>query len=525
MKFSMLTIAGALAAANAASTTRGDAAKTLKKMALMQKFTDTVNKKAFGGFTRRLQDEDEQNYEYGEQEEVTAETIIQPYMCVTATVYNGNNNNNNNANANGSSAKPTISYLSFVGATDANNNGYEYLYGNNDEYMTTLSAYLQAIGTSWAEERAQLCDDCEMMEKFCEMSDDERSYFANMSEDDFAAYIEELEQQYKEEQQEQQEKAEEEMEQDENNAYAAYNYGNGQRGRRHLFESIQTICNTCEQKCVDDDEIQQSQEYYEEMEKLFEEAMCVQSGDGSGYIGHTCGSNGKSIELALFTDENCMYMAGEQNAYSLYQQAVAMTYGDGDADGDGEQDYDWNPDDLAYGYMNMVTEMFSDEYSCQMGAVRSYDGADPSEACENLYENAYSKSDCMANMYNYQGEEAEEDANANNNNYNQYEYNGNAANGNNYLPEGYDMVYSEDIADVCGTILELEANLANSAWMNPFQGDTFQKLFQNNGLSGGAIAGILIAVIAAIAAVAMIFKKKETKTDLEEPVFQGGDLS
>lgn len=131
----------------------------------------------------------------------------------------------------------------------------------------------------------------------------------------------------------------------------------------------------------------------------------------------------------------------------------------------------------------------------------------------------------MANMYNYQDEEAEEDANANNNNYNQYEYNGNAANGNNYLPEGYDMVYSEDIADVCGTILELEANLANSAWMNPFQGDTFQKLFQNNGLSGGAIAGILIAVIAAIAAVAMIFKKKETKTDLEEPVFQGGDLS
>lgn len=207
------------------------------------------------------------------------------------------------------------------------------------------------------------------------MSDDERSYFANMSEDDFAAYIEELEQQYQEEQQEQQEKAEEEMEQDENNAYAAYNYGNGQRGRRHLFESIQTICNTCAEKCVDDDEIEQSQEYYEEMEKLFEEAMCVQSGDGSGYIGHTCGSNGKSIELALFTDENCMYMAGEQNAYSLYQQAVAMTYGDGDADGDGEQDYDWNPDDLAYGYMNMVTEMFSDEYSCQMGAVRSYDGA------------------------------------------------------------------------------------------------------------------------------------------------------
>lgn len=170
MKFSMLTIAGALAAANAAST-RGDAARSLKTMALMQKVTDELNKKAFGGFDRRLQDEDNMNYEYN-QEEITAETIIQPYMCVTATVYNGNNNANNDANENNanayaySSAKPTISYLSFVGATDADNNGYEYLYGNNDEYMTTLSAYLQAVGTSWAEEKAELCEDCEMLENF-----------------------------------------------------------------------------------------------------------------------------------------------------------------------------------------------------------------------------------------------------------------------------------------------------------------------------------------------------------------------
>lgn len=214
------------------------------------------------------------------------------------------------------------------------------------------------------------------------MSEDERSYFANMDEDEFEQYIQNLEdeyeqqqQEYQQQQQEQQEKAEEEMENYENGAYAAYNYGNyNNGGGRRLFESLQTICNTCEEKCVDEDEIEQSKEYYEEMEKLFEEAMCVESGNG-GYIGHTCGSDGKSIELALFTDENCMYMSGEQNAYSLYQQAVAMTYGNGDADGDGQQDYDWNPDDLAYGYMNMVTEMFSDEYSCSTGAVRSYDGA------------------------------------------------------------------------------------------------------------------------------------------------------
>lgn len=526
MKFSMLTIAGALAAANAAAI-RGDATKTLKKLALMQKITDAANKKAFG-VIRRLQDEeDEEGNQYYDQAEVTAETVIQPYMCVTAKVYMGNNNgdgeNNNNANAYASSSTsyPTMSYLSFVGATDSNNNGYEYLYGQNDEYMTTLSAYLSAIGVSWAEERANLCDDCMNMENFCSMSEDEISYFASMSEDEFAEYLEAAEEEYEEkkqqqqqQQQNQQQNQQQEMENDNNNAYAAYSYGNGNGNRRHLFESIQTLCGTCEQKCVDEDDIEQSQEYYEEMEKLFEESMCTEAGDGVNYIGHTCGSNGKTIELALFTDENCMYLAGEQNAYSLYQQAVASSYGDGDADNDGQQDNDWSADDLAYGYMQLVTEMFSDEFSCQMGAVRSYDGSEPSEACETLYGNAVSKSDCQANNYNNQNQ---------NNEQGQYEYGGNNA----AVPEGYDIAYSEDIADVCGTILELEANMAKG-FSNPFSGDTWSSLFGNeNGLSGGAIAGIVIAVIAAIAAAAFVFSKnqKPKNADLEEPVFQGGALS
>ncbi len=196
----MLTIAGALAGANAASTTRGVSTKTLKKLAAMQQFTDALNKNAFGGFARRLQDEDEnqedqnQNMEYEEDEELSAETVVQPHMCVTAKVYDGENEENQNqnnwnqekyeyggnynadeeaeananyANANGNyQAKPTVSYLSYQAATYENDNGYYYEYGNNDEYMTTLSSYLQAIGTSWAEERAQLCDDCMMLEGF-----------------------------------------------------------------------------------------------------------------------------------------------------------------------------------------------------------------------------------------------------------------------------------------------------------------------------------------------------------------------
>lgn len=164
----MLTIAGALASANAAI--RGDSAAILKKMAVLEKLTEAANKKAFGAM-RKLQDEN-QNYNYGEQQ-VTAETIIQPYVCTTATVYGvdgqggeGGEQNQNAYNNGGYSAKPTVSYLSFAAVSDANNNGYEFLYGENDEYITTLAAYLQAIGTSYCEERANLCEDCENMENF-----------------------------------------------------------------------------------------------------------------------------------------------------------------------------------------------------------------------------------------------------------------------------------------------------------------------------------------------------------------------
>ena len=211
-----------------------------------------------------------------------------------------------------------------------------------------------------------------------QMSDDERAYFANMSEEEFQEYIATMEQGYEEENQKSQQEAEKQQQenqenhqQEANNAYAAYAYGNG-NGRR-LFESIQTLCGTCQNKCINNQNYENTQEYYENMEKLFEENMCTEAGNGY-YIGHTCGGNGKSIELAQFTDENCMYMASDQNAYNVYQNAVAQVY-QNDADGDGQNDNTWVADDLGYGYMSMVTDMFEQPFSCQMGAVRSYDGS------------------------------------------------------------------------------------------------------------------------------------------------------
>ena len=87
------------------------------------------------------------------------------------------------------------------------------------------------------------------------------------------------------------------------------------------------------------------------------------------------------------------------------------------------------------------------------------------------------------------------------------------------------MYYSEDVADVCSQIMSLEAHFEeNGNWRNPFTGATFKQLYGKN--NGGFIAGIVIAVIAAVAAAVYVYQKKTAKkSELEEPVFQGEALS
>jgi len=477
MKFSIVTIAGALASANAA-TIRGDAA--LKKLAVMQKFTNSVNKKSFGATRRRRLDQNQNNQEdqYQENEEVTAETVLQPYVCTTAKSSGG-----------------LVSYISFID-------------GGGAEYITTLSSYLEAIGESYAEELANLCNECDLFEDYCDLDEEERQSFANMSEEEFEEYM----QQQKQKQQNDRQKNEE----DKDTAYAAYSYGHGGRSR-FLYGDVSTLCGSCEMMC--DDANEEMSEMYEGLMSLFGESMCTQAGDGVNYVGHTCGSDGMSIELAMFTDEDCLNMSDTQNAYSFYQQAVAASY-NADADGDGVQDYTY-VEHLGEAYMYMVTNLMGNEFSCSMGTVRDFDGSDPSEACANLFENSISKTDCLGDN--------------NNNNYNNnYYYNTyNNYNNNNRNLEDYDMDYSEDLEDVCGKVLELEQNLLGNSWYNPYTGISFTSLFPNlfeknfnTPLSAGAIAGIVVGAVAVAAAVAaVVVSKNKKKSDLEEPVFQGGALN
>lgn len=181
------------------------------------------------------------------------------------------------------------------------------------------------------------------------MSDKEKEFFSSMSQAEFEEYIA--------------------------NVYAAYNGQDNQEGNgnRHLYGYA--LCSTCDEKCVDDENERQQQEFYEELEKLFEKGMCVEADNGSGYyIGHTCGNNGRSIELAFFEDGDCKHLASNQNAYDFYENAVTQYFfyenANDDQNGDAQEEYNFDPEDLGNAYMSMIVEMYNREFSCKVGAER-----------------------------------------------------------------------------------------------------------------------------------------------------------
>jgi len=142
---------------------------------------------------------------------------------------------------------------------------------------------------------------------------------------------------------------------DEVRAYYTYSKG-GNTGAQALIN----LCSKCEEEC-DDDELQQ---YYEEMVEDYgkEESLCAETNDGSDrYIGYTCGADGSSIELAVFQDNECTELSDTQDGYNM----ASMLY---NSKNDEEA--------RMIGEMQMMTQMYSIEFSCQMGVDRSQDGGD-----------------------------------------------------------------------------------------------------------------------------------------------------
>lgn len=138
MKFHTITLLGALASANA-GVIRGNAAA--KKLAIMQKLTESVNQKSSGAIRRQLEEE-QANYNAEEQGGFTQDSELTPNVCVTvskANAYDG--------------STTTTPYMTFNTGEGAN-------------YAVSLASYLSAIGSSWVAENEGMCDECQMYEGY-----------------------------------------------------------------------------------------------------------------------------------------------------------------------------------------------------------------------------------------------------------------------------------------------------------------------------------------------------------------------
>jgi hypothetical protein len=138
MKINTITLLGALASTNA-GVIRGNTAA--KKLAIMQKLTEAVNKKSSGAIRRQLAEEEQDynaNYDY---QGFTQDTVLTPGVCVTVSKTSAYGN---------TVSVPYMTYTTDAGVT----------------YAATLSAYLSGIGASWVAEKEGMCEECQMYEGY-----------------------------------------------------------------------------------------------------------------------------------------------------------------------------------------------------------------------------------------------------------------------------------------------------------------------------------------------------------------------
>jgi len=108
------------------------------------------------------------------------------------------------------------------------------------------------------------------------------------------------------------------------------------------FTDAAYVCDSCEQSSCHDEE-----EFYKELEEMFENGVCVQLGEYL-YAGPTCGADGQTIEMGVFSDQYCTSMAKE----SAYGYMGNINNGGG--------------------MMTLFQELYSQPFSCSMGLQMNY---------------------------------------------------------------------------------------------------------------------------------------------------------
>jgi len=171
--------------------------------------------------------------------------------------------------------------------------------------------------------------------------------FADMDEEAFQEYMQEEEQHQQQQQQEQNQK----NQQNAMSSYIAYQAsGYGRHNLYAGFTNPDYVCETCEQSCEDGHMNEDEEEYYKELENMFENGVCIQLGEYL-YAGPTCGADGQTIEMGVFSDQYCTSMV-KDSAYG-YMDNI----------------------NLGGNYMALLQDLYENPFSCSMGMQFDYRAA------------------------------------------------------------------------------------------------------------------------------------------------------
>jgi len=400
-------------------------------------------------------------------------------------------------------------------------------------FVTDIGTFFEAFADFLPNQVEQYCEGCQENEGYCD-----GSLEAEMAEQEAE------EEAADEEEEEAEEGSEEDGEEGEEDGEDGEGEDEGDRklskivskknSRRKLKnnEVVEQInCNTCElYECFDAEEEDNNERRVEEVEYEFEDALewlnglseCQQVEDYQWndidlYAGLICNAEGTGVEIGVFLDEDCSMYTNQKSFSSV------MSYADKEYFQMSSEvvEYMFTSDFSCYQpevtYINPYTEQEEEE---EQDENEEYEAPEAAEWCQDLFGGDFDATnlyDCGAeeNEDEEEQEEAEEDENLSY--YDWYSYQ-------------LDADDAEDAQATCEVIKALEGEYTtvydkeNSGVLYDYSARSSSSKDGVGGMSGGAIAFILLVVVGAAAGAAYVFKGKSAN-DKKTPLINNGSMA